>query len=83
MTAAPGPPGTRSSGHLHGGTLDAVGGRIVGGELAAGTVLTLDRLSREYAVSVSVAREVVRVLESMGMVSSRRRVGVTVLDRAR
>ncbi len=76
------PPGTRISGHLHGGTLDAVGGRIVGGELGAGAVLTLDRLSHEYAVSLSVAREVVRVLESMGMVTSRRRVGVTVRDRS-
>ena len=73
--------GSRVSGQLHGGTLDHVGGRIVGGELGAGTVLTLDSLSREYAVSVSVAREVVRVLESMGMVTSRRRVGVTVLGR--
>jgi len=72
-------PGTRISGQLHVGTLDQVGGRIVGGDLVAGTVLTLDRLAREYAVSVSVAREVVRVLESMGMVRSRRRVGVTVL----
>ncbi|MCW2836120.1 MAG: FadR family transcriptional regulator [Marmoricola sp.] len=72
---------SRVSGQLHGGTLDHVGGRIVGGELAAGAVLTLERLSREYAVSVSVAREVVRVLESMGMVRSRRRVGVTVLGR--
>jgi DNA-binding FadR family transcriptional regulator len=61
--------------------LDHVGARIIDGGLAAGAVLTLERLSREYAVSVSVAREVVRVLESMGMVSSRRRVGVTVLDR--
>jgi DNA-binding FadR family transcriptional regulator len=74
-------PTDRVSGQLHGGMLDHVGGRIVDGELAAGAVLTLERLSREYAVSVSVAREVVRVLESMGMVSSRRRVGVTVLDR--
>jgi DNA-binding FadR family transcriptional regulator len=74
-------PTARVSGQLHGGTLDHVGGRIVGGELAAGAVLTLERLSQEYAVSVSVAREVVRVLESMGMVRSRRRVGVTVLGR--
>lgn len=74
-------PTTRISGQLHVGTLDHVGGRIVGGELQAGAVLTLERLSREYAVSVSVAREVVRVLESMGMVQSRRRVGVTVLGR--
>lgn len=69
------------SGQLHGGTLDHIGGRIVGGELPAGAVMTLERLSQEYAVSVSVAREVVRVLESMGMVRSRRRVGVTVLGR--
>src|SRR6478609_2228107 len=75
------PPGSRASGQLHGGILDDVGGRIVGGELPPGAVLTLDRLSREYAVSVSVAREVVRVLESMGIVRSRRRVGVTVLGR--
>lgn len=74
-------PTARVSGQLHGGTLDHVGGRIVGGELKAGAVLTLERLSQEYAVSVSVAREVVRVLESMGMVRSRRRVGVTVLGR--
>ncbi len=74
-------PTARVSGQLHGGTLDHVGGRIVGGELAAGGVLTLERLARDYAISVSVAREVVRVLESMGMVRSRRRVGVTVLGR--
>lgn len=82
MAAPTGTPGPRPSGQLHVGTLDDVGGRIVGGELPAGAVLTLDLLSHEYAVSVSVAREVVRVLESMGMVRSRRRVGVTVLDRA-
>jgi DNA-binding FadR family transcriptional regulator len=74
-------PTTRVSGKLHGGILDDVGARIVGGELPAGAVLTLDGISREYAVSVSVAREVVRVLESMGLVSSRRRVGITVLGR--
>ena len=82
VPAPSGPLGTRISGQLHGGTLDDVGGRIVAGQLAPGAVLTLDRLSHEYAVSVSVAREVVRVLQSMGMVTSRRRVGVTVLDRA-
>jgi DNA-binding FadR family transcriptional regulator len=71
----------RASGQLHGGILDDVGSRIVGGGLGPGAVLTLEGISREYAVSVSVAREVVRVLESMGLVSSRRRVGVTVLDR--
>ena len=72
---------TRVSGQLHSGILDDVGGRIVGGDLPPHAVLTLEGISREYAVSPPVAREVVRVLESMGMVTSRRRVGVTVLDR--
>ena len=57
-------PGTRISGQLHVGTLDQVGGRIVGGDLVAGTVLTLDRLAREYAVSVSVAASGVMVVVS-------------------
>ena len=35
-----------------------------------------------YAVSRTVAREAIRVLESMGLVTSRRRVGVTVTPRA-
>ncbi len=72
---------TRVSGKLHGGILDDVGGRIVSGVLPPHAVLTLEGIAREYAVSPPVAREVVRVLESMGMVTSRRRVGVTVLDR--
>ena len=46
-------------------------------------MLTLDGIDHEYAVSRSVAREAIRVLESMGMVASRRRVGVTVLPGSR
>lgn len=69
------------SGHLHASVLDALGARITAGELAPGTVLTLDAIAREYAVSLSVAREAIRVLESMGLLASRRRVGVTVLER--
>ena len=78
MTASP---PTRVSGQLHSSVLDEVGGRIVAGELPAGGVLTLDDLARQYAVSLPMAREVVRVLESMGMVLARRRVGVRVLPR--
>ncbi|KHO22041.1 FadR/GntR family transcriptional regulator [Mycolicibacterium setense] len=65
-------------GALHATLLTALGTGIVSGELAADQVLTLDRLSTEHEVSRSVAREVIRVLESMGMVESRRRVGITV-----
>lgn len=65
-------------GVLHASLLTALGTGIVSGELAAEQVLTLDRLSAEHGVSRSVAREVIRVLEAMGMVQSRRRVGITV-----
>lgn len=65
-------------GELHANLLDALGGGIVSGRLAAGQVLNLDGVSAEHGVSRSVAREAVRVLESMGMVASRRRVGITV-----
>jgi len=65
-------------GVLHTGLLDALGTGIVSGRLPAGHVLTLDSLSAEHKVSRSVAREVIRVLESMGLVASRRRVGITI-----
>lgn len=67
----------------HAGALDAFGTRIASGEHAAGTVLTLEAIGATYGVSRSVAREAVRVLESMGLVTSRRRVGVTVQPRRR
>ena len=44
-------------------------------------MLTLDGICHEYAVSRSVAREAIRVLESMGLVASRRRVGITIQPR--
>ena len=56
----------------------ALGAAIVSGELPRGQVLTLDGVSAEHGVSRSVAREAIRVLESMGMVASRRRVGITI-----
>ncbi|BBY83364.1 FadR family transcriptional regulator [Mycolicibacterium pulveris] len=65
-------------GALHASLLAALGTAIVSGEYPAGHVLTLDGVSAQHGVSRSVAREVVRVLESMGMVESRRRVGITV-----
>ncbi|WP_200958783.1 FadR/GntR family transcriptional regulator [Nocardioides sp. Root190] len=66
---------------LHDNVLDALGHRIVSGDLAPGAVITLDSVDSGYDVSRSVSREAVRVLESMGMVASRRRVGVTVQPR--
>lgn len=65
-------------GALHGGLLNALGTAIVSGEYPGGQVLTLDGVSARHGLSRSVAREAIRVLESMGMVESRRRVGITV-----
>ncbi|KQT93807.1 GntR family transcriptional regulator [Marmoricola sp. Leaf446] len=73
----------RVHGALHAELLDALGERLVADGLPAGTVLTLEGIAREHGVSVPVAREAVRVLDSMGMLTSRRRVGVTVQPRER
>lgn len=62
----------------HDALLDALGTAIVSGTYRAGQVLTLETLSAEHGMSRSVAREAIRVLESMAMVASRRRVGITV-----
>ncbi|MFI7481134.1 FadR/GntR family transcriptional regulator [Kocuria sp. M1R5S2] len=62
----------------HGGVLDRLGESIASGARPPGTVLTLAGLEEEFGVSRTLVREVVRVLESMGMLASRRRVGVTV-----
>jgi DNA-binding FadR family transcriptional regulator len=66
------------SGHLHSTLLSALGAAIVSGDYVAGQVITLDGVSAARGVSRSVAREAIRVLESMGMVESRRRVGITI-----
>ena len=65
-------------GALHGNLLTALGTSIVSGEYPPGQVLTLDGVSAQHGLSRSVAREAIRVLESMGMVESRRRVGITI-----
>jgi DNA-binding FadR family transcriptional regulator len=65
-------------GAVHSGLLTALGTAIVSGEYPAGRVITLDGISADRGVSRSVAREAIRVLESMGLVESRRRVGITI-----
>ncbi len=63
---------------LHRGVLERLGTAITTGTYPPGHVLTLDGVCADYAVSRTVAREAVQVLQSMGLVESRRRTGVTV-----
>ena len=63
---------------LHGHVLDSLGPAITAGEYPPGSVLRTEELAQGFDVSRSVMREAVRVLESMRLVESRRRVGVTV-----
>jgi DNA-binding FadR family transcriptional regulator len=66
---------------LHEAVLDRLGGAVVRGEIPAASVLRIDQIEADYRVSRTVIREVLRVLESMGLVAIRRRVGVTVRPR--
>ncbi|HHU37849.1 MAG TPA: FadR family transcriptional regulator [Propionibacterium sp.] len=68
------------SSSLHARVVDAVGARIVAGDLAPGETFTVRELEEEFGISRSVAREVVRVMESLGLVASRTRVGCTVQE---
>ncbi|MGF3056724.1 FadR/GntR family transcriptional regulator [Microbacterium sp. YY-01] len=62
----------------HGSVLDELGSDIANGHIGEGTVLTLAALETRFGVSRTMIREAVRVIEALGMVASRRRVGVTV-----
>jgi DNA-binding FadR family transcriptional regulator len=61
--------------------LDQLGTLIASGELAEGEIVSIEQLETRFGVSRSVVRETIRVLESMGMLTSRRRVGLTVAGR--
>jgi DNA-binding FadR family transcriptional regulator len=63
---------------LHNRVLESLGPAITAGAYPAGTVLRTDELEERFEVSRTVIREAIRVLESMHLVESRRRVGVTV-----
>ncbi|WP_220447757.1 FadR/GntR family transcriptional regulator [Nonomuraea diastatica] len=63
---------------LHARVLDDLGTAVCSGEMAAGSVLSIDDLVDRCQVSRSVIREVLRVLASMGLIESRRRVGVMI-----
>ena len=61
--------------------LDSLGRAIVTGEMALGQSLTLEAIQSRYGVSRTLARDCVHTLESIGIVASRRRVGIVVQPR--
>ncbi|MET1018046.1 MAG: FCD domain-containing protein, partial [Leifsonia flava] len=66
---------------MHGDVLNELGRRIAAGDPRPGTVLKLAQLEQEHSASRTVIREAIRVLENIGMVAARRRVGITVQPR--
>ncbi|WP_285733446.1 FCD domain-containing protein [Nocardiopsis sp. ATB16-24] len=66
---------------LHNRVLAVLGPAIAAGEYATGHTFTLQGLEQDFGVSRTVAREAVRVLESMRLVVSRPRTGIRVRPR--
>lgn len=64
---------------LHDAIVEAWGSSIVSGRQPAGSRIVADQAAVEFGASRTAVREAVRVLESLGMVESRQRVGITVL----
>jgi DNA-binding FadR family transcriptional regulator len=64
---------------LHHRAIENLGTRIVAGDLPTGHVMLAEQLEDELKVSRSVVREAVRVLQSLGLVETIKRVGIRVL----
>jgi DNA-binding FadR family transcriptional regulator len=66
---------------LHGQTVEAIGRRILGGQLAEGQTIDILALQAELDVSLTVLREALRVLAAKGLVDARQRRGTFVRPR--
>lgn len=64
---------------LHDSVVQRWGWDIVSGALPPGTRIIADDAATQLGVSRTVIREAVRVLDAMGLITVRRRVGITVL----
>jgi DNA-binding FadR family transcriptional regulator len=63
---------------LHDSVVQRWGADIVAGAIPVGSRIGADEAAARLGVSRTVVREAVRVLESMGLLTVRRRVGITV-----
>lgn len=64
---------------MHDNLLEVLGGRICGGIYKPREILKTEDLSEEFVLSRTVVREVLKVLESMGLIAARRSLGLVVL----
>lgn len=67
------------SSSLHDRVLDVLGARIISGEWAPGDIIQSEQLADELDVSRGVIREVTRVLQSLGLVLTVKRLGIRAL----
>lgn len=66
---------------LHGQVVQALGSRILMGDLPSGSILDIEAIGEELDVSRTVIRESIKVLAGKGLVGSRPRRGTFVRDR--
>lgn len=66
-------------GGVYGKVLDSVGEAVITGVISEGQVLDTEQIAKDLGASRSVMREVLRTLESMGLIDSRPRRGTRVL----
>ena len=64
---------------LHDRVVDAVGRRIVTGQLLPGAMLVPEQVRAEFSVSASVVREAFRALQEKGLLKAKSKVGTKVL----
>ncbi|MGH3704257.1 MAG: FadR/GntR family transcriptional regulator [Agromyces sp.] len=67
---------------LHGQVVNALGTRIMRGELPPGRTLDPERVAEEFDVSRTVVREAIKVLAAKGLVGARPKLGTYVTERA-
>ncbi|WP_214324814.1 FadR/GntR family transcriptional regulator [Nonomuraea sediminis] len=65
----------------HGRVVEAVGIRVVSGELPPGTILDIDAVAAEFDVSRTAIREALKVLAGKGLIDARPKRGTFVRER--
>lgn len=67
---------------LHGQTVEAIAGRVLGGTMPEGRPIDVEGLRAELGVSLGAVREALRVLAAKGLVDARQKRGTFVRPRA-